>query len=97
MQDILQAAGQYRETKASMYRASENAAAEPEYIPWTGKTNSSKLLFISFFIPRPAASAFRCENERLVVCLSSEFGPLIPEREMTRAAVFKQQMLDFGP
>lgn len=37
---MLQAAGQYRETKASMYRASENAAAEPEYIPWTGNTHS---------------------------------------------------------
>lgn len=35
IKDILQAAGQYRETKAFMYRASENAAAEPEYIPWT--------------------------------------------------------------
>ncbi|KAM4611369.1 nuclear pore complex protein Nup133 [Polymixia lowei] len=35
IKDMLQAASQYRETKASMYRASENAAAEPEYIPWT--------------------------------------------------------------
>ncbi|XP_040926973.1 nuclear pore complex protein Nup133 isoform X2 [Betta splendens] len=35
IKDMLQAAGQYRETKASMYRASENAPAEPEYIPWT--------------------------------------------------------------
>ncbi|XP_070776129.1 nuclear pore complex protein Nup133 [Enoplosus armatus] len=35
IKDILQAAGQYRETKAFMYRASENAAAEPEYVPWT--------------------------------------------------------------
>uniref|UniRef100_A0A3Q1F5G2 Nuclear pore complex protein Nup133 n=1 Tax=Acanthochromis polyacanthus TaxID=80966 RepID=A0A3Q1F5G2_9TELE len=35
IKDMLQAAGQYRETKASTYRASENAAAEPEYIPWT--------------------------------------------------------------
>uniref|UniRef100_A0A3B5A269 Nuclear pore complex protein Nup133 n=1 Tax=Stegastes partitus TaxID=144197 RepID=A0A3B5A269_9TELE len=35
IKDMLQAAGQYRETKASMYRASENTAAEPEYIPWT--------------------------------------------------------------
>ncbi|KAM3865494.1 nuclear pore complex protein Nup133 [Diretmus argenteus] len=35
IKDMLQAAGQYRETKASMYRASENAASEPEYIPWT--------------------------------------------------------------
>uniref|UniRef100_A0AAQ5ZSA9 Nuclear pore complex protein Nup133 n=1 Tax=Amphiprion ocellaris TaxID=80972 RepID=A0AAQ5ZSA9_AMPOC len=35
IKDMLQAAGQYRETKASMYRASENPAAEPEYIPWT--------------------------------------------------------------
>lgn len=35
VKDMLQAAGQYRETKASTYRASERAAAEPEYIPWT--------------------------------------------------------------
>ncbi|XP_041642286.1 nuclear pore complex protein Nup133 [Cheilinus undulatus] len=35
IKDVLQAAGQYRETKSSMYRASENAATEPEYIPWT--------------------------------------------------------------
>lgn len=35
IKDMLQAAGQYRETKASTYRASEKAAAEPEYIPWT--------------------------------------------------------------
>uniref|UniRef100_A0A3B5LVW4 Nuclear pore complex protein Nup133 n=1 Tax=Xiphophorus couchianus TaxID=32473 RepID=A0A3B5LVW4_9TELE len=35
LKDMLQAASQYRETKASMYRASENASAEPEYIPWT--------------------------------------------------------------
>lgn len=39
---MLQAAGQYRDMKASMYRASENAAAEPEYIPWTG--DNMKLL-----------------------------------------------------
>uniref|UniRef100_A0A8C5H8I3 Nuclear pore complex protein Nup133 n=1 Tax=Gouania willdenowi TaxID=441366 RepID=A0A8C5H8I3_GOUWI len=35
MKDMLQAAGHYREVKASIYRASENVAAEPEYIPWT--------------------------------------------------------------
>uniref|UniRef100_A0A667ZM43 Nuclear pore complex protein Nup133 n=1 Tax=Myripristis murdjan TaxID=586833 RepID=A0A667ZM43_9TELE len=35
IKDMLQAAGQYREVKASMYRAAESAAAEPEYIPWT--------------------------------------------------------------
>ncbi|KAF7651514.1 hypothetical protein LDENG_00110160 [Lucifuga dentata] len=35
IKDMLQAAGHYREAKASMYRASESAAAEPEYIPWT--------------------------------------------------------------
>uniref|UniRef100_A0A671TNP8 Nuclear pore complex protein Nup133 n=1 Tax=Sparus aurata TaxID=8175 RepID=A0A671TNP8_SPAAU len=35
IKDSLQAAGQYRDTKASMYRASESTAAEPEYIPWT--------------------------------------------------------------
>uniref|UniRef100_A0A672ZDP0 Nuclear pore complex protein Nup133 n=1 Tax=Sphaeramia orbicularis TaxID=375764 RepID=A0A672ZDP0_9TELE len=35
IKDMLQAAGQYRETKASIYRASESVSAEPEYIPWT--------------------------------------------------------------
>lgn len=37
VQDVLQAACQYRNTKASTYRAPERAAAEPEYIPWTGE------------------------------------------------------------
>ncbi|XP_031735632.1 nuclear pore complex protein Nup133 [Anarrhichthys ocellatus] len=35
IKDMLQAAGQYRETKAFMYRTSESSAAEPEYSPWT--------------------------------------------------------------
>uniref|UniRef100_A0A3Q3X1Q8 Nucleoporin Nup133/Nup155-like C-terminal domain-containing protein n=1 Tax=Mola mola TaxID=94237 RepID=A0A3Q3X1Q8_MOLML len=35
IKEVLQAAGQYRETKAFMYRAAESATAEPEYIPWT--------------------------------------------------------------
>lgn len=43
-QDVLQAAGQYRENKASMYRAAENTAAEPEYIPWTGVSSHTSLL-----------------------------------------------------
>ena len=40
---MLQAAGQYRETKASMYRAPESYAAEPEYVPWTGNVCSSSI------------------------------------------------------
>uniref|UniRef100_A0A3P9JPD1 Nucleoporin 133 n=1 Tax=Oryzias latipes TaxID=8090 RepID=A0A3P9JPD1_ORYLA len=35
IKDMLQAACQYRNTKASMYRAPERAAVEAEYIPWT--------------------------------------------------------------
>uniref|UniRef100_A0A8C2KZ30 Nucleoporin 133 n=1 Tax=Cyprinus carpio TaxID=7962 RepID=A0A8C2KZ30_CYPCA len=35
VKDMLQAAAQYRETKASLYRAPENCSPEPEYIPWT--------------------------------------------------------------
>ncbi|KAJ0051108.1 hypothetical protein NL108_013845, partial [Boleophthalmus pectinirostris] len=38
LKDVLQAALQYRDTKASMYRASERAASEPEYIPWTASS-----------------------------------------------------------
>ncbi|KAG7248378.1 hypothetical protein CRUP_027068, partial [Coryphaenoides rupestris] len=34
IKDMLQAAGQYRETRASVYRGSD-LASEPEYIPWT--------------------------------------------------------------
>ncbi|XP_019750267.1 nuclear pore complex protein Nup133-like, partial [Hippocampus comes] len=33
--DMLHAAGQYRETKASTYGASEHADVDAEYIPWT--------------------------------------------------------------
>ncbi|XP_051939725.1 nuclear pore complex protein Nup133 isoform X2 [Hippocampus zosterae] len=35
IKDMLHAAGQYRETKASTYRASEHADVDAEYIPWT--------------------------------------------------------------
>uniref|UniRef100_A0A8C7C8W8 Nucleoporin 133 n=1 Tax=Oncorhynchus kisutch TaxID=8019 RepID=A0A8C7C8W8_ONCKI len=38
IKDMLQAAGQYRDTKASLYRASESTTAEPEYIPWTASS-----------------------------------------------------------
>lgn len=38
LKDVLQAALQYRDTKASMYRALERAASEPEYIPWTASS-----------------------------------------------------------
>lgn len=38
LKDVLQAALQFRETKASVYRASERAASEPEYIPWTASS-----------------------------------------------------------
>ncbi|KAL2086993.1 hypothetical protein ACEWY4_018052 [Coilia grayii] len=38
IKDMLQAACQYRESKSSFYRASETAAAEPEYIPWTASS-----------------------------------------------------------
>uniref|UniRef100_A0A8C7TKE7 Nuclear pore complex protein Nup133 n=1 Tax=Oncorhynchus mykiss TaxID=8022 RepID=A0A8C7TKE7_ONCMY len=38
IKDMLQAAGQYRDTKASLYRASESTPAEPEYIPWTASS-----------------------------------------------------------
>uniref|UniRef100_A0A674F4S6 Nuclear pore complex protein Nup133 n=1 Tax=Salmo trutta TaxID=8032 RepID=A0A674F4S6_SALTR len=37
-EDMLQAAGQYRDTKASLYRASESTPAESEYIPWTASS-----------------------------------------------------------
>lgn len=44
IRDMLQAAGQYRETKASVYRALENPTAEPEYIPWTASSGLRTVL-----------------------------------------------------
>lgn len=41
MKDVLEAALQYRDAKASLYRAAETAAAEPEYVPWTGSPRPS--------------------------------------------------------
>uniref|UniRef100_A0A3P8VTS3 Nuclear pore complex protein Nup133 n=1 Tax=Cynoglossus semilaevis TaxID=244447 RepID=A0A3P8VTS3_CYNSE len=38
IKDMLQAAGQYRETKASLYRCVEDTATEPEFVPWTAST-----------------------------------------------------------
>ncbi|XP_033831667.1 nuclear pore complex protein Nup133 [Periophthalmus magnuspinnatus] len=42
LKDVLQAALQYRETKASMYRASEQATIE--YIPWTASSSVRSVL-----------------------------------------------------
>ncbi|XP_072319049.1 nuclear pore complex protein Nup133 isoform X2 [Eucyclogobius newberryi] len=44
LKDVLQTALQYRETKASMYRASERAVTEPEYIPWTASSGVRSVL-----------------------------------------------------
>ncbi|KAK7930639.1 hypothetical protein WMY93_007034 [Mugilogobius chulae] len=44
LKDVLQAALQYRDTKASMYRASERAASEPEHIPWTASSGVRSVL-----------------------------------------------------
>lgn len=42
---MLQAAGQYRETKASLYRCVEDTATEPEFVPWTGDFTDLDLRF----------------------------------------------------
>ncbi|NXT52700.1 NU133 protein, partial [Pluvianellus socialis] len=38
IKDMLQAACQYRQSRASLYKTGELPEREPEYIPWTGKT-----------------------------------------------------------
>lgn len=38
IKDVLQVAHDYRDIKSSLYRPSEAAGAEPEYIPWTAST-----------------------------------------------------------
>ena len=36
-QDMLQAACQYRQSRASLYKTGELPERGPEYIPWTGE------------------------------------------------------------
>lgn len=40
---MLQAASQYRQSRASLYKPEELPEREPEYVPWTGE----KLLLLS--------------------------------------------------
>lgn len=48
---MLQAAAQYRETKASLYRAPESCSLEPEYVPWTGLCSPSNSILYVFVQP----------------------------------------------
>lgn len=49
-QDMLQAACQYRQSRASLYKTGELPEREPEYIPWTGE--KSLLLHEKHFLFR---------------------------------------------
>lgn len=51
IKDMLQVAGQYRETRASTYRAAENAPPEPEYIPWTASSGVRSVISRQLLAP----------------------------------------------
>ncbi|XP_030636232.1 nuclear pore complex protein Nup133 [Chanos chanos] len=80
IKDMLQAAGQYRETKASLYRAPENSAPEPEYIPWTAsggpggvRTAISRQheVILKMVYPHADSELRNALNEQLVALLDS--------------------------
>lgn len=44
---MLQAASQYRHSRASLYKTGALPEGEPEYVPWTGE-NSKIVMFMCF-------------------------------------------------
>ncbi|XP_062865729.1 nuclear pore complex protein Nup133 isoform X2 [Trichomycterus rosablanca] len=85
IKDMLQAAVQYRETKASLYRPAENAPAEPEYVPWTAsggvRTAISRQheLILHAVYPQADSGLRGALSEQLVALLDSLFGGYVAQ------------------
>ncbi|XP_063058946.1 nuclear pore complex protein Nup133 [Engraulis encrasicolus] len=77
IKDMLQAACQYRESKSSVYRASETAGAEPEYIPWTASSSVRSVLtrqhevILKTVYPQADSELRNTLSEQLVALLNS--------------------------
>ncbi|KAI4880083.1 hypothetical protein NFI96_025378 [Prochilodus magdalenae] len=88
IKDMLQAAVQYRETKASLYRAAEGAAAEPEYIPWTASGGVGGVrtviarqheVILRTVYPHADSGLRNSLNEQLVALLDSLLGSYVAQ------------------
>uniref|UniRef100_A0A8B9HKR4 Nucleoporin 133 n=1 Tax=Astyanax mexicanus TaxID=7994 RepID=A0A8B9HKR4_ASTMX len=88
IKDMLQAAAQYRETKASLYRAAENTAPEPEYIPWTASGGVGGVrtvivrqheVVLRLVYPHADSSLRSTLNEQLVALLDSLLGGYVAQ------------------
>ncbi|XP_072513752.1 nuclear pore complex protein Nup133 [Salminus brasiliensis] len=88
VKDMLQAAAQYRETRASLYRAAENTSPEPEYIPWTASggvggvrmviTRQHEVILRTVY-PHADSSLRSTLNEQLVALLDSLLGGYVAQ------------------
>uniref|UniRef100_A0A4W4GJP4 Nucleoporin Nup133/Nup155-like C-terminal domain-containing protein n=1 Tax=Electrophorus electricus TaxID=8005 RepID=A0A4W4GJP4_ELEEL len=88
IKDMLQTAVQYRETKASLYRAAENTAPEPEYIPWTASGGVGGVrtviarqheAILRVVYPHADSSLRNTINEQLVALLDSLLGGYVAQ------------------
>ncbi|MBN3309249.1 NU133 protein, partial [Amia calva] len=78
--NIIKAAGQYRETKASLYKSPGFNTTEPEYIPWTASSGPGGLrtvivrqheVILSRVYPHAGSDLRNTLNEQLVALLDS--------------------------
>ncbi|XP_062404993.1 nuclear pore complex protein Nup133 [Sardina pilchardus] len=77
IKDMLEAACQYRESKSSLYRASETADSEPEYIPWTASSGVRSVItrqhevILKTVYPHADSELRNTLSEQLVALLNS--------------------------
>ncbi|KAK3530270.1 hypothetical protein QTP86_022422 [Hemibagrus guttatus] len=85
IKDMLQAAAQYRETKGSLYRAAENTAPEPEYIPWTASGGVRTVIgrqhdmILRSVYPHADSGLRNALSEQLVALLDSLLGSYVAQ------------------
>uniref|UniRef100_A0A6Q2XRS8 Nuclear pore complex protein Nup133 n=1 Tax=Esox lucius TaxID=8010 RepID=A0A6Q2XRS8_ESOLU len=96
IKDMLQAAVQYRETKASLYRASESSAAEPEYsvcpfafngppLTLSQMENHGYVFFMNLFVYPHADTELRgALNEQLAALLDALLGGYVAQLNSLR-------------
>ncbi|KAA0721879.1 Nuclear pore complex protein [Triplophysa tibetana] len=100
IKDMLQAAAQYRETKASLYRAPESCCPEPEYIPWTasGGVGGARAviirqheLILRAAYPYADAELRNSLSEQLVVLLDSLLSGYVAQLKSLRRAAQQER------
>ncbi|KAJ8416065.1 hypothetical protein AAFF_G00380870 [Aldrovandia affinis] len=86
--DMLKAASQYRETKASLYRAAESSRTEPEFIPWTATSGPGGVrtviagqheVIMKVVLPHADSELRGSLNEQLVALLDAYLGGYVAQ------------------